>query len=123
MRTASTRLRRLSALACALAAAACGGGSTGPSGPTEPTVPTYSVAATVFYDQNGNGLLDAAEATRIPGVEIVIGTGTGTSAAGTGVATVAGIREGALTAAVRTESLPAYFQPPSPVSIQVPGQT
>ncbi len=117
----SMKLRRLSALACALAAAACGGGSTTPSGPTEPTVPTFSVAATVFYDQNGNGQLDANEATRVPGVEVVIGTGTGTSAPGTGLATVTGIREGALSAAVRTESLPAYFQPPSPISIQVPG--
>ena len=37
------------------------------------------------------------------------------------VASVTGIREGALTAAVRTESLPTYFQPPPPAPIQVPG--
>jgi acyl-CoA thioesterase-1 len=123
MRKDSMRLRRLSALAGALAATACGGGGTTSTGPTEPTVPTYSVAATVFYDQNGNGLLDASEATRVPGVEVVIGTGTGTSAPGTGLANVTGIREGTLTAAVRTESLPAYFQPPSPSPIQVPGAT
>jgi acyl-CoA thioesterase-1 len=123
MRKDSMRLLRLSALACALAAAACGGGGTTPSGPTEPTVPTYSVAATVFYDQNGDGQLDASEATRVPGVEVVIGTGAGTSAPGTGLATVTGIREGALTAAVRTETLPAYFQPSPPIPIQVPGAT
>jgi lysophospholipase L1-like esterase len=79
------------------------------------------VTATVFYDQNGNGQLDGNEATRVPGVEVVIGAGTGTSAPGTGVATVTGIREGALTVAVRTESLPTYFQPAPPASIQVPG--
>jgi lysophospholipase L1-like esterase len=84
-------------------------------------VPTYTVTATVFYDQDGNGQLDANEAARVPGVVVVIGTGTGTSAPGTGIASVTGIREGALTVAVRPESLPAYFQPPSPVPIQVPG--
>lgn len=120
MRNGSTKLRRLGALASGLVAVACGGGST-PSGPTEPPAPKYSVTATVFYDQNGNGQLDANEATRVPGVEVVIGTGTGTSAPGSGQAVVTGIQEGALSAAVRTESVPAYFQPASPIPIQVPG--
>ena len=60
---------------------------------------------------------------RVPGVEVVIGTGKGTSAPGTGQAVVTGIREGAQTVAVRTESVPAYFQPAPPVPIQVPGPT
>lgn len=114
---------RLAALACSLAAAACGGGGSTPGGPSEPTVPTYSVTATVFYDQNGNGQLDGSEAGRVPGVEVMIGTGTGTSAPGTGRAAVTGIREGAQTVAVRTESMPAYFQSAPPVPIQVPGTT
>lgn len=115
----------LAALASGLLAAACGGGSSpgSPSGPGTPSVPTYSVTATVFYDQNGNGQLDGSEAVRVPGVEVVIGTGTGTSAPGTGQAAVTGIREGAQTVAVRTESVPAYFQPAPPVPIQVPGST
>jgi len=120
------KLRRLAALLSGLAAAACGGGGStpaGPSGPSEPPVPTYSVTATVYYDQNGNGLLDGSEAVRVPGVVVVIGTGTGTSAPGTGQAVVTGIREGAQTVAVRTESVPAYFQPAPPVPIQVPGST
>ena len=116
------KLCRMIAFACGLVAVACGGGST-PGGPTEPPVPTYSVTATVFYDQNANGQLDANEATRVPGVEVVIGTGTGASAPGTGVARVTGIQEGALSAAVRTESLPVYFQAPPPAPIQVPGAT
>jgi lysophospholipase L1-like esterase len=120
MRHFSTTLGRLGALASGLFAVACGGGGT-PSGPSEPSVPTYSVTATVFYDQNGNGQLDSNENTRVPGVEVVVGTGTGTSASGTGIANVTGIREGALTAAVRTESLPAYFQASPPTPIQVPG--
>lgn len=122
MRKSLTRPCRLGALACGLAAAACGGGST-PSGPTTPTIPTYSVAVTVFYDQDADGQLDADEAARVPGVEVVIGTGSGTSAPGTGIASVTGIQEGALSVAVRTESLPAYYQAPSPAPIQVPGAT
>jgi lysophospholipase L1-like esterase len=122
MRHFSTSVGPLGALATGLLAVACGGGGgTTPSGPTEPPVPTHSVTATVFYDENGNGQLDGSEGVRVPGVEVVIGTGTGTSAAGTGIAAVTGIREGALTVAVRAESLPAYFQPPPSSPIQVPG--
>jgi lysophospholipase L1-like esterase len=76
---------------------------------------------TVFYDQDADGQLDANEAARVPGVQVVIGTGSGTSAPGTGVASVTGIQEGALSVAVRAESLPAYFEAPSPAPIQVPG--
>ncbi len=123
MRNASSRLRLPLALVTGLVATGCGGGGTSPSGPSGPTTPTYSVTATVFYDQNANGLLDPSEGARVPGVAVVIGTGTGTSAVGTGLAAVTGITEGALTAAVRTESLPAYFQAPAPIPVQVPGTT
>jgi lysophospholipase L1-like esterase len=119
----ATLTPRLVALACGLAAAACGGGSSTPAGPSEPPAPTYSVTATVFYDEDGNGLLDGSETVRVPGVQVVIGTGTGTSAPGTGQAVVTGIREGTQTVALRTESIPAYFQPAPPVTIQVPGAT
>jgi lysophospholipase L1-like esterase len=108
----------------ALGLAGCGGGGTSPSAPATPptpSVPTHSVTATVFYDQNGNGQLDGNENTRVPGVELVIGTGTGTSATGTGLALVSGIQAGTLTVTLRTESLPYYFQPLPPVTIQVPG--
>jgi lysophospholipase L1-like esterase len=84
-------------------------------------VPTYSVTATVYYDQNGNGQLDGNEAVRVPGVEVVIGTGAGTSVPGTGLAVVNGIQEGASSAGVRPDSVPAYFQPLSPVPVTVPG--
>jgi lysophospholipase L1-like esterase len=84
-------------------------------------VPTHSVTATVFYDENGNGQLDGNEFVRVPGVEVVIGTGSGRSAAGTGQALVTGIEPGTLAVQLRTESLPYYFQPPTPATIQVPG--
>ncbi|HXK12563.1 MAG TPA: GDSL-type esterase/lipase family protein [Vicinamibacteria bacterium] len=114
------RSRGIVAFAAGLAAAACSKGGTPITGPTAPPVPTYSVTATVFYDENGNGLLDPSEATRVPGVVVAIGTGTGTSAPGSGQAVVTGIQEGSLTAAVHADSLPAYFQAPSPLPIQVP---
>jgi lysophospholipase L1-like esterase len=91
--------------------------------PSTPSVPTYSVAVTVFLDQNENGKLDSGEDVRVPGVQVVIGTGSGTSAPGTGLANVTGIQEGSLTLGVRPESLPFYYQAPSPAPIQVPGTT
>jgi hypothetical protein len=52
---------------------ACGGGNGGgTSGPTpvQSTGPTYSVAGAAFYDENGNGLLDAGENVRVPDVTV-----------------------------------------------------
>ncbi len=121
-----TRKRTLVAGLAGLAAqlAACGGGGpTSPAAPPTPSAPTYSVTATVFYDQNRNGQLDANEFGRVPGVDVVIGTGTGKSAAGSGQAVVTGIQEGATTAAVRTDSVPAYYQPAAPAPVQVPGSS
>ncbi len=107
-----------------LVAFGCGGGhSSTPTGPSETPVPTYSVTATVFYDENANGLLDSNEFVRVPGVQVVIGTGSGASAPGSGVAQVTGIREGVQQVGVRTESLPTYFQtlPQAATTVQVPG--
>jgi len=126
MRDVSTWLGLSLAVAGGLAAAACGGGSSNPQGPstsTPPPVPTYSVAVTVFFDQNENGQLDPGEDVRVPGVQVVIGTGSGASAPGTGIANVTGIQAGSLTLAVRDETLPVYFQAPPTVPIQVPGTT
>jgi lysophospholipase L1-like esterase len=113
---------RLGPLPVVLLAVACASGTPdGPSPTPTPSVPTYSVTATVFYDEDGNGQLDAGEVVRVPGVEVVIGSVSARSASGTGQALVSGIVEGATSVAVRTESLPMYFQPPAAVPIQVPG--
>jgi lysophospholipase L1-like esterase len=123
MRVRSSSLTLPVAVACGLVVAACGGKSGNPQGPsTPPPAQTYSVAVTVFYDQNENGKLDAGEDARVPGVQVVIGTGSGTSAPNTGIANVTGIQEGGgLTLSVRDDSLPVYYQAPAPTSIQVPG--
>jgi lysophospholipase L1-like esterase len=126
-----TRLHPLCRAAAAAAAllggtlvlAACGGGSGSPGTPSTPTPPTYTATATVFYDENGNGVLDASEGVRVPNVTVAIGSGSGASAPNTGRAAVTGIQEGTFTPQVRTESLPAYYVPPaSPLpAVTVPG--
>ena len=103
------------------ALAACHAGARSPTAPAPTPVPTYAVAATVFYDENGNGQLDASETVRVPGVDVVIGTGVGRSAAGSGQASVTGIQEGVLQVGVRLDTVPYYFQPLAAGTVQVPG--
>ncbi len=96
---------------------ACGKGpNTGPSPP--PTQQTYPVTTTLFYDENGNGVLDANEAVRLPGIDVVVGSVTGKS--GPGGQAVVNVTAGSQTVAIRTESVPAYYVPASPVTIGVP---
>ena len=58
-------LRRLSLVSIVLLGTACGGGGSPTTPPTTTPPPTYSVTATVFYDEDGNGLLGAQEHTRV----------------------------------------------------------
>jgi lysophospholipase L1-like esterase len=111
---------RLRSAACLIAvlAAACGA-SPSPS-PGDPTEPTYTVTALVYYDENGNGQLDAAEAARVPGAEVVVGSSSGRSAPGSGQALVSGVRAGTQAVGLRLESLPFFFVPGASVSIDVP---
>ena len=98
-------------------AAACGGGS--PTDPGTPTPPGTPVTGFVFYDENANGLLDATEVVRLPGVTVSIGGHTATSGTG-GRFTVDGVAAGAQQATLRPESLPAYFTAGTPVSVTAP---
>ena len=50
------------------------------TGPT-PT-PGYPVSGVVFYDENGNGVLDPGEVVRLPGVTVSVGGRTGQTGAG-----------------------------------------
>jgi lysophospholipase L1-like esterase len=116
--------RRLAPLVLAtVPLAACGGGGSSPTAPppTPTPDPGYPVTVTVYYDENGNGQLDPNEGVRIPGVDVVIGSATGKTAPGTGQVVVTGVRAGAQTVNLRPVSLPAYFQPGSPIPVQVPG--
>jgi lysophospholipase L1-like esterase len=77
------------------------------------------VTATVFYDENGNGTLDGSEGVRLPQVEVVVGSASARST-GTGQAVVTGVPPGSQQVAIRTETLPAFYVPASPFSVQVP---
>lgn len=111
--------RRPAVAALCIGFAACGGGGS-PTAPPPPPIPTHSVGVALFYDQNGNGVLDAAEGVRIPDVVVEIGGKQGRSVALTGEAIVDAVPDGAQTMTVRASSLPPYYEPPAPVPIVVP---
>lgn len=99
---------------------ACGDGTTGPSSLPTPTPITHPVTVTAYLDENANGVFDPTEGTRIPNVEIVIGSARATTAVLTGQATVQA-PEGAQALTVTAASLPPFYRPPSsPIQITVP---
>jgi lysophospholipase L1-like esterase len=114
---------RLTGVASVLALVACGGGGGGggPTGPSPSSEPTYSLTVTVYYDENLNGHLDPEEAVRVPGVEVDVGSGHGTTARGTGQAMVTGIQAGALSVTLRPGSLPTFYEAGPAIPVQVPG--
>lgn len=122
VRALSPPLVAVAVLASGAVLGSCHTGA-GPTAPTPTPVPTYSVTATVFYDENANGVLDPGESVRVPGVDVVIGTGVGKSQTGSGQASVTGIQEGVLQVGVRLDSVPYYFQPLPAGTVQVPGGT
>lgn len=114
------RSRRLAVAALLAQLAACGGDSpTGPSPSPSPS-PGETVNVVVFYDENGDGRLDAAERARVPGVSVEVGGGRGETAKLTGRAAVTGVPAGPQTAAVDPSTLPPFYQPGAPVAVSVP---
>jgi lysophospholipase L1-like esterase len=106
-----------------LVVSACGGGGGGPASPsTPPPEPTFALPVVVFYDENGNGLLDPNEPGRMPGAEVVAGSTTARTDRGSGRAVIQA-RAGTQTVAIRAESLPPYWVPTTGVSVTVPGAT
>lgn len=114
------RIGARTAALLAIALAACGQSGFGPAAPSPPPVPTHPVGVALFYDENGNGQLDAAEGVRIPDAVIEIGGKQGRSSARSGEAIVDGVPDGSQTLTVRASSLPPYYVAPAPVTIVVP---
>jgi len=113
----SATLKRATVIALFASLAGCGGGN----GVTDPPpVPIHAVGVALFYDENGNGTLDAAEGVRIPDAMIEIGGKQGRSAPVTGEAIIDGVPAGSQTLAVRASSLPPYYLPPAPSTLVVP---
>jgi lysophospholipase L1-like esterase len=99
----------------------CGGSSGSPTTPvTTPTPPGNSVTVVVFYDENQNGRADGDEVARIPDVEVNVGGRTARTEKGTGRAVVSGVPAGNQAAAVRNDTLPPFYAPGAPVTVQVP---
>lgn len=116
------RLRKVAPGAAAVMVgllAACGGGdsTTGP-GPT-PSGGSADVSVVVFYDENANGSLDAAERVRLPDVVVRVGGLTARTAGGSGRATLASLGSGTQTATVDATTLPAFYTA-DPVNFRVP---
>jgi lysophospholipase L1-like esterase len=84
-------------------------GSDGGTGPTPPAA-THTVTVTVFYDENGDGVMQAAEVGRVPGVEVEVGGRTAVSEKLTGRAMISGVPAGTQPLSVRTGTLPAFYQ-------------
>jgi lysophospholipase L1-like esterase len=113
------RLQPTLLLLAALGLPACGGGGgAGPQAPT-PVVPTHAVVVTVFYDENGNGTLDASENARVADVELEVAGRTGRSEKVTGRAVVQGVPEGSQRVTVREASLPPFYRTVASASAMV----
>jgi lysophospholipase L1-like esterase len=85
-----------------------------------PPGPTSEVIALVFYDENGNGRIDASEGARLPDVVVEAGGRNARSERGSGRAVVSGVPQGAQTVSIRAASLPAYYRAGTPVSVSLP---
>jgi lysophospholipase L1-like esterase len=114
---------RASLLGASATAIACGGGSSrtpdAPSSPT-PAVDTFTVSGIVYFDENGNSVIDAPETIRFGEVEVEIAGQTGVSAADTGRVSVAGVPAGSYQVGIRLPSLPPFFVPGAAPSVTSP---
>jgi lysophospholipase L1-like esterase len=104
-------------LTVALGLPGCGGGS--PTSPSTP-VPTYPVTAVVFYDENGNGVLDPTEAVRVPELDVDVSGHVGRSEKLTGRVVVNGVPAGTFPVTLRPASMPPFFMPVSIPPVAVP---
>ncbi len=88
---------------------------------TAQAVPTFPVSVLVFYDENGNGVLDSGEDVRLPNVAITAaGSLARTSSGGTATLDLAA---GDQRVAIAEWSLPGYYAAPVVATVSVPRQS
>lgn len=97
----------------------CGGGGGSPTSPGS-AAPGYPVTAVVFYDENGNGVMDAAETVRLPDVDVEVAGHLGRTEKLTGRAVVNGVPAGSYAVSVRLASLPPFYGAAATPAITVP---
>jgi len=102
----------------ALTAFGCGGGGGSPTSPSGSA--TYPATAVVFYDENGNGVLDANESVRLPEVDVDVAGHVGRSEKLTGRAVINGVPSGSYMVSVRATSLPPFYAAGNAPSVTVP---
>jgi lysophospholipase L1-like esterase len=106
-------------LSATLTACGGGGGTSGPT-PVQSTGPTFSVSGAVFYDENGNGTLDAGENVRVADVTVQIGTASGKTSRILGEFTVPGVPAGTQQVTLSRTTLPPFYVAPATVTVTVP---
>lgn len=113
--------RRIAALLL-LVALGCGGGGSPTAPQSTPTPPETgeTVVVVVFYDENGNGSLDARELVRLPEVEVTAAGRSAQTERGTGRAVIRGIPAGTQTVAIKPGTLPPFYAAGSPASVTLP---
>jgi lysophospholipase L1-like esterase len=78
------------------------------------------VTAVVFYDENGNGVMDADETVRLPEVDVEVAGHVGRSEKLTGRAVVNGVPAGSYPVSVRPSTLPPFYTASAVPAISVP---
>jgi len=78
------------------------------------------VTLVLFYDENANGAAEPVEIMRVPDVTVGLGSRTARSETLTGRALVTGVQDGSYTASVSANTLPPFYQPGAPATVQVP---
>jgi len=77
------------------------------------------VAGVVFYDENGNGVLDPGEDVRLPRVIVTLG-GRSAESDAAGAFAAADVPDGARVVEIRPDSLPPFYRPGRLPAVAVP---
>ena len=80
----------------------------------------HSVSVTLFYDENGDGILEAGERARLPDVVVEMAGQSLATSVGNGRVVFEGLAPGSYTLLVRGDTLPPFYSAPATLSVEVP---